>query len=159
MPIQFDHRGFLQPALPIEVSMAEVYQNFVEPFPSDSSRKRLFDTFLRYKNELTVTFGSCRQWIDGSFVSKVVSPRDIDVVTFIHYQVGSLNSSEWKRLGRHAKTKFPGIDAYLVLVYPKPHPKHALYVSDQTYWLSQFTRTRKNRRGIRLPKGCLQLMQ
>lgn len=53
-------------------------------------------------------------------------------------------------------TKF-GLDAYLVKVYPREHKLYPLFVGDQMYWMDFFDKNRRNSRGIRVPKGFIDL--
>ena len=131
---------------------------FVDPYPEGSRRRQLFDNYLAYNRSLSDLIGTFYQWVDGSFVTQKIAPKDVDVATFIDYQVVDQFSTELLRFGKHTATPFRGIDAYLLPVYPPLHPKHSDFVASRAYWLGQFTETRKTRRGERLPKGCLQLV-
>jgi len=50
-----------------------------------------------------------------------------------------------------------GVDAYIVLVYPEDHKNYPLYISDRLYWMELFDKTKRNRSGIKNPKGFLEL--
>lgn len=87
MNVQFDIRGNLHAYPFIELSPFEFEQFFVKPFRIGSQRHLLFAEYIRYTTNLRQLLGhSFYQWIDGSFVSNVHSPNDIDVVSFINHQ-------------------------------------------------------------------------
>ncbi|MGB4401179.1 MAG: MauE/DoxX family redox-associated membrane protein [Daejeonella sp.] len=50
-----------------------------------------------------------------------------------------------------------GVDAYIVKVYEREHKQYPLYIGDQMYWMDNFDKTRRNRNGIKLPKGFLEI--
>ncbi|MGB3779932.1 MAG: hypothetical protein WA960_16335 [Tunicatimonas sp.] len=50
-----------------------------------------------------------------------------------------------------------GLDAYLLIVYPEDHKLRAYTKSDVLYWNDWFTKSRKDRRGKRYPKGYVEL--
>jgi hypothetical protein len=50
-----------------------------------------------------------------------------------------------------------GLDAYLLIVYPEDHKLRTYTKSDILYWNDWFTKSRKNKRGKRYPKGYVEL--
>ncbi|MCA9407028.1 MAG: hypothetical protein KC684_10845, partial [Candidatus Omnitrophica bacterium] len=92
MELKFDIRGNLRPYERIEVTLDEFKENFVGPFEKTSSRHEIFENYIRYveefKKEITPKF---KQWIDGSFVTNKVNPRDIDIVNIVDYEIAKEN--------------------------------------------------------------------
>ncbi len=82
----FDRRGYLTPPRPLECELSFLEENFVEGIPDVNSRRELFIGYLRFLEKLKIAVNaSFEQWINGSFISKKLSPQDIDVVTFIDW--------------------------------------------------------------------------
>lgn len=98
MELKFDIRGNLRPYEKIELTLDEFKENFVEPFEKTSSRHEIFENYIRYveefKEEITPKF---KQWIDGSFVTNKISPRDIDIVNIVNYEIAKENYDLVKR--------------------------------------------------------------
>ena len=75
------------------------------------------------------------QYINGSFVTKKENPKDIDIVTFLDFEVYE------KREKSKSLDKFwsfsledKGIDAYLVRDYPKEHSLHYKTLELKEVW-------------------------
>ncbi|MEL7119728.1 MAG: hypothetical protein AAFO07_09815 [Bacteroidota bacterium] len=159
MPIKYTPRGYLDPPNRQDLSIVEFEQYFVESFPKSQTRKELFEGFIRYNNafQQEVT-NEMIQWIGGSFTTKKLNPRDIDLVTIMPYSIFEEKSELIeKRFRRSAKNEY-GIDAYIVSAYPEEHDKHGLYRGIMVYWNNQFSKTRKNRAGKRFKRGYVQII-
>jgi len=148
----FDNFDNLAPPGAISTDLTNIEMSFVRAFPSSSTRETLWKNYLAFLSELQTVVGTgFFQWIDGSFTTTKLTPRDIDLVTFLNWQVYELHEdkiSDWRKT-----LKNKGLDGYFVKIYPKNHRLHYLYEADRAFWNYQFsynTRTRKN-------KGFLQL--
>jgi len=152
--LNFDYRGYLKPNKNLASSCAELYDEFVEKF-NNTNRHQLYDNYIRYSNDLKNVCGGIKliQWVDGSFVTKKDIPKDIDVVTFIEHDV----NFDLSNFVYPESIKKYNIDGYIVKVYPRKHPKIALYMGDWAYWMDRFDKTRRNRAGNRYPKGFLEI--
>ena len=67
---------------------AEFRAFFVIKFSNSPNRRQLWDGFIRLRNEAVALGISGVQWIDGSFVVRIDTPKHpehIDVVTFCDY--------------------------------------------------------------------------
>lgn len=157
--IEFDKNGMLVPARAILISVDEFKFHFIENIPFES-RKLIFERYLNYTTELKATLevDSLFQWINGSFVTTIPNPADIDVVTFVDFKLRQKFQSNLRRFeALHANAYF-GVDGYLVTTFPENHESRFLFDSDRAYWLHQFTRTRRNpKNGKRLEKGFLEV--
>ena len=150
----FDKQGYLQPYEPIEVDLATLKFNFVDAFPNSKRRRWLFNNYLRflYRFQDNV-FTFFEQWINGSFTTQEPNPKDIDVVTFLEYQV-------YEKRGDKVLDKFwkfsledQYLDSYIVKSYPKDHPNHSIFQSEQALWKDRYGTDREN-----LPKGFLKIV-
>jgi len=75
--LNFDEFGNLTPYQAIDT--LEAY--FVTAFPKSTTRKRLFENYLRYIYRFQdEVFPFFEQYINGSFVTKKENPKDIDLV-------------------------------------------------------------------------------
>lgn len=156
--LNFSTKGFLIPNLNISSNLIELESEFVIKINSER-RKFLFNKYTEYsnllKNELEYSF--LLQWIDGSFISKKSEPQDIDIVSFVDYKEIEENSHKLDNFKYPASLTNFGVDAYIVLVYPKEHKNYSLYIGDRLYWMDLFDKTKRNRNGLKNPKGFLEL--
>jgi hypothetical protein len=141
----------------------------VERFPESTTRPRIFESFLRFRRQLTDYGMSGAQWVDGSFVEGNPDPRDIDVVSICDYDLYNQIAGE---VGEAITQLFDDTyiskanfdtDAFLVLSCAPDHPFYEQFVSDSNYWRNWFGRTRdiENPPGKDLPghpKGIVRLM-
>ena len=86
MDLKFDIKGHLVPYERIALSIEEFEEFFVSSFSEESTRLEIFQNYLKFieafRNEITPNF---KQWIDGSYVTNKVNPRDVDFVTLIDH--------------------------------------------------------------------------
>lgn len=102
---------------------------------------------------------SLKQWINGSFVSSLKNPKDIDFVTFIDYDLRKEYESDLKLFEANQANSRYQVDAYIITVFPKGHEKVFLFESDKSYWTERFSFTRRNlRTGRKYPKGFLEII-
>jgi hypothetical protein len=144
-----DAQGNLQPHDIHETTLAEIKDLFVNPFPDSSTRHDIYHGWSRYLSDFSgIVAIRFTQWIDGSFITKMQNPKDIDVVNFVpsghlpniaeDYTTGNGSIRRWK------------VDAYHVQVYPPGHDL-ASWTADQTaFWRNHFTHDRHGN-----PKGIL----
>jgi hypothetical protein len=117
-----------------QATVEEVEQVLVAHFPESTTRKAIFDEWIRLRTELATAVSLGRQWLNGSFVSKKENPNDLDLVTFADPdEVEALDRDGEDRLGRRASgrrtERFPHSDSYLIVEYADGHPLHANAVS------------------------------
>jgi hypothetical protein len=157
--IEFDAQGMLIPNRNIEIALSDFKFHFVDSIPSDT-RNLNFEKYIRYSNELKdlLQVQALKQWINGSFVTSVKNPRDIDLVTFIDYELRLKYKHELEKFEAPSANNIYDVDAYIVTVFPENHSKAFLFESDQAYWMARFTMTRRNlRTGKKYPKGFLEI--
>lgn len=144
----FDEYGYLTPYEVIETDIETFEEVFVKRFPSSSTRSAIFGEYLTYLGQLRqIIGGEFYQWIDGSFTTQKLNPRDIDVVTFINASFFDANERELRDWDRQSY-----VDAYFVRVFPKEHRQRIFYESDYLRWLHLFGRSREKK-----SKGIIQL--
>lgn len=98
------------------------------------------------------------QWINGSFVTNIRNPKDIDMVTFIDIEQRLKYENELRQFEARGANEIYGVDAYLLTVFSDNHSKAFLYQSDRAYWIDRFSRTRRDNSGRKNPKGFLEII-
>ena len=68
------------------------------------------------------------------------------------------HEAELKQFEAKEANEYFGVDAYLVTVFPEGHEKIFLFESDRAYWMDKFSRTRRDRRGVKHPKGFREIL-
>jgi hypothetical protein len=156
--LNFNTSGLLVPDTKLSSSLNELETEFVSKIKS-TERRSLFDKYINYSEELKKVCGSesLTQWINGSFVSKKSNPKDIDIVTFLNYEVVNSLGAILGPFNYPQSEDFYEVDAYIVVVYPESHKNRFYYISDLAYWTDQFTKTKRNNRGNKLSKGFLEI--
>ncbi|MEM1328542.1 MAG: hypothetical protein AAGI23_21480 [Bacteroidota bacterium] len=146
----FDANGNLTPYRLIECSLGE-FISFIKSFDENNVRHGLYESYTAFldifQQEITTNF---YQIIDGGFVSKKRNPRDIDVVTFIDYDIYELNEAKIRTLKDLYRKR--NVDNYFEKVYPISHSYHIRYRTDFLYWNDLFTRNRRKQK-----KGYLKI--
>jgi hypothetical protein len=138
--------------------LRELKCHFVDGINTDK-RKDIYKRYLFYNDELKrrCNLDLLQQWIDGSFVTKKENPGDIDLVTFINYDILAKIGNKIDDFKYPISENKYGVDAYIIEVYPEGHQFRNKTLADMAYWMDKFTKTRRNREGRKLPKGFLEL--
>ena len=157
--MEFDPQGNLFPHKVLEIDIENFEEIFITNFENSESRKRLFQNYLSYveklKNEINNTF---YQWIDGSFVTSKLNPNDIDLVTFLNFEVYENNLSKLADFQGYKLKKEQNLDCYFVKEYPIEHKSYEIITKyDSIEWFHLFSKTRVNRNGKRYSKGIIQI--
>ena len=151
--MQFDQFGNLAPyeVQTIDLNTFEAF--FVVAFAQSESRRRLFDNYLKYVQELqSFAPTGFYQWIDGSFITNKLNPRDIDFVTFLDWQDYRKNDTAISELRKRRFDKSSGMDGYFVEVFPALHKDFSNFQITRVEWLHLFATSRTSK-----SKGIIQL--
>lgn len=152
--IEFDENGFIKPYHIIETDLATIQRIFVEEIQLSATRKAIFEDFIVYNEALkNIILTGFTQWIDGSFVTQKRNPNDIDLVTFIDFEVYNTNEIEIDELRRTRQTTNTIIDGYFVKIYPENHKHRNWYENDKMQWLFTFNQVKNAKQS----KGFLQI--
>lgn len=156
--LEFNSKGLLIPNTKIQSSVDDLKQYLVDNIPS-KTRLEIFNKYIDYSNSLKDLLGvsNLKQWINGSFVTKAVNPRDIDLVTFVDHKIIDKIGDKLTLFNQEA-IQDKMLDTYFIVVYPKGHSKEIFYSSDKAYWIDRFDKTRRDRKGIKNNKGFLEII-
>ncbi|MCU0345520.1 MAG: hypothetical protein MUC59_01170 [Saprospiraceae bacterium] len=159
MSLIFNEFGFLTPQDVIHAGLESFENIFVKEFINSNTRSPIFENYLSYisafKQEIMPEF---RQWVDGSFVTKKLNPKDIDIVTFIPFEVYENRRKEIEaKFIMGGALKHFGVDAYAIRTYPEKHELHFVTLHDTAEWRETFSKTKFNKNQKRYPKGFIEL--
>ena len=158
--IIFTDEGFIFPNEKINVDLATLKTVFVDNFPNSTTRKTLYDNYLRYTDDFSKQITpNFKQWINGSFVTLKENPNDIDFVTFIDEKY-YLQHDEDEVLDAFYAFSWEKekLDAFIVGIYPENDSKyltHTLYFKEQ--WATLFSRTKATLDGSVFKKGFIEI--
>jgi hypothetical protein len=157
--LKFDTKGFLQPSTVIKSSIYELKYYFVDSINS-KTRNENYEKYIHYSSELkkVVKQETLNQWIDGSFVTKIKNPKDIDLVTFIDFETRIKYSNQLVKFEAKGANEIFGVDAYIVTIFPEKHRNHFYFLSDKAYWMERFSKSRRDKNGMKHPKGFLEII-
>lgn len=156
---QFDERGYLRSKKPVAARWEEVEQFFVEAIQKSETRKRLWLNFLEFTKRLQEEIAPIFiVWLDGSFVTEKLNPRDIDAVFMLDHRVCEQKKSILEQSWFNAENKqTKGLDLYYSIEYPKTHKRHFLTHLNHLYWLDIYGHTRIDTFGQKFTKGFVEL--
>jgi hypothetical protein len=135
----------------------EVQRHFVDSFTESKTRADLYTKWLEHREALTAIIPIQHQWVDGSYVTAAVNPRDVDVVTFIDgptFESLSLGARliAQSLLAGHQTRDTWGIDSFAIPVYPQSHAQHSVTLATMQEWTKVFGRGRDG-----IAKGFLEV--
>ncbi|MYM96504.1 DUF6932 family protein [Duganella vulcania] len=118
------------------MTLPELEQLAVSPFPDDDQRQRLFLLFQQWVSNLQTKYVSAILWIDGSYLTSKFAPDDIDCIMWNPSFTVPLSDMEKQqvlplidRVGVGARF---GIDFYM----ESPEPSQKL--GREAYWRGLF---------------------
>lgn len=146
--VVFDENGVLPVGLHA-CNEDEFRALLVDAFPQSTSRAIIAAGFGRLRSDACDHNIAGLHWIDGSYVTDKVDPDDVDLVTFIDFDLlesmASTPAEDFLTSALGAGPKTPPIyrsDAYIVAVAPAGHPHHASFSKAYDYWRNWFGRMR-----------------
>lgn len=153
----FNNSGLLVPDKKITCTFQEFEKEFVHNIPTPK-RQEIFESFVKYNNDFksVCKLPQLHQWINGSFVTKKSNPGDIDLVTFLDFEIVQRLNKELNDFIFPNSERIYGVDAYIIEIYPETHKNRYRYIADLAYWTDRFSKTRRIR-GNKLAKGFLEI--
>ena len=155
--ITFDEKGHIHPYEVIEMSLYDFERIFVKNMEEREHRKRLFSNYLRFIEDFKAAFGiTFFQWVDGSFTTTKTTPGDIDIVTFVDYDLFACKLNVINHFHNIGKTEYE-IDAHFAITCKWNHRFYQRALSDEAYWKDIFGFSRPDEDGVRQPKGIIKI--
>ena len=137
--MDFDAYGHLTPYELIESNLEAFEAAFVSNFPESTTRKRIFERYVAYVEELRKIVGDgFTQWVDGSFVTQKVNPRDIDFLTFLEIDRYEQNREAVDSFRKRRSEKGVLTDGYFLFIRPVGYSQRHLYELDRDEWFRHF---------------------
>ncbi len=144
-------------------------RRFVDAFPDSRTRAAVCDGFFRLRQEAAAHGISATQWINGSFVEGKVDPEDIDLVTFIDFNLFCRLERAAQEFavaclhGREETKSSYCCHTFMVLFSSPEHPFFRTFEDQRLYWRKWFghTRTEPIRPGPSFPsiaKGIIEIV-
>jgi hypothetical protein len=132
---KFVETGMGDPVLPPGIHRArvdEIRATFVDAFSESTTRSRLFDGWLAFSLAVRRLVPIQREYLDGSFVTGKLNPKDVDLSIWIDrsdLETAHPNHRAGITSLRRQSLSF-GCDVYLVAICPLDHPKYPQF----EYW-------------------------
>jgi hypothetical protein len=159
--LSFDVKGNLIPYKLIPSTLADMKKYLVDVIITSGTRTENYAKYRKYSNDLkkVLEVKELKQWIKGSFVTKKLNPKDIDFITFVDSSLVEKLEDKLVNFRPEKSWEVYGVDAYILIVYTEGSESYNRFtMSDIAYWHGQFTRTRRNRKGEKFPKGFLEII-
>jgi hypothetical protein len=127
MNLIFDTNGCLFPNEVFKIDNL----TFETTFAYNERRKTLFRMLESYIFDLQLILNTpLKIWVNGSYTTQKVQPNDIDLVTFVDYQLYRQKEIALKNL----LNKYRRLDAYYAAEFPIGHRQYFLTVHNRNEW-------------------------
>jgi len=86
----------------------------LKPFLDSASRSELYGNWVNYSEDLRDRLGTgFIQWLDGNFVTQKKNPNDLDLASFLPYELFHRHEEELEKFSSFSWEE-EGLDAYLL---------------------------------------------
>jgi len=132
--------------------LREFKARYVDGFASSLTRKTIFEGFLRLSSVQISEEFHLSQWVNGSYITKKVDPKDLDLVTFVDgLKARVKNDPEYlKRMTKDILKRFL-CHSYVVPIYPESDDRFSFTRRSEEYWNKWFGHDRQGH-----PKGFIE---
>lgn len=157
--LTFDNRGNLKPPEKTVLDFPTFESYFVDKFKTSGTRKRLWKNFTefskRIQHEVAPQFSI---WVDGSFVSLKIDPRDLDAVFWLDlkFAESKMDILDNRFFTQNTKTRL-GLDVFYGIEYPENHKLQFFNEMNQVYWAEIYGHTPCDFAGNQFKKGFVEL--
>jgi hypothetical protein len=122
-----------------KLTMEAVEQVCVTPFPLSTSRPIIFNRFVTFVRRLEVAKVAGELWLDGSFLTEKINPKDVDVVLRVDGSIYNAGTPEQREaidwvIANQKLTLM--CDSYVLFEYPPGDPLH----DEGSWWYSYWHR-------------------
>jgi hypothetical protein len=135
------------------LTMGNVQQVCVDLFPLSTSRGAIFGGLITFVNTLEAANVPGELWLDGSFLTEKINPKDVDVILKVDAAVYNSGTHEqhdaidWVIANQKPTLK---CDSYALIQYPPGDALHAEGLWWYSYWHKQWGFSREDD-----PKGII----
>jgi hypothetical protein len=147
MSAKFDENGCLPEG--VHPYNEDNFRNdFVIAFPASAMRAKICDGFYRLRADVLPLGVHGIQWIDGSFVTAMQEPDDVDVVTFCDYDLFNSYSEQARDLiDRLLNVEDGPVPKYMTHTFFEPccaptHHYYPAFEARRRFWRRWFGKTR-----------------
>lgn len=137
------------------MNIAELQKLVVEQFSYSTSRVELWKNFSELLDTLARLKLPCDIWVDGSFLTKKINPKDVDFLVELPIEILSALNEDQKNLidnlSRRAFYTGKKLDSYVKIKIPNQgHHYHAKALLGHNQWLKDFGQSyiKKEPKGI-----------
>ena len=121
--MHFDAEGYPCPPLLAVSDFAAFAQDHVAAHPKSMTRSVIFSGYERYVRDFRAVLGvGFKQWVNGSFTTAKINPKDIDIINFVAHNHATDALLPFQTNGGSRDTFH--VDAYIIPVYPKESPRY-----------------------------------
>lgn len=123
------------------LSLEEVEVACVAAFPLSRSRRPIMDGLQDFHRLLATSGVVGKLWLDGSFTTEKIDPKDVDVVLMCKAEIYDAGPPEVRTaielvISNLKSTNY--CDSYICFEYPEGHPLYDEWVWNRAYWLRQY---------------------
>ena len=129
------------------MSLAELENLCVTPFPLSSTRKGIMAGLHTVVSRIAEAGIRCDIWVDGSFLTQKIDPVDVDIIALIpaeFYDAGTDQQRdviEWLTSGENLPRREFRCDTHAEPIYPESSPMHYMVPDAIQYWRSIYGRS------------------
>jgi hypothetical protein len=155
----YDIRGNLTPNEIIPMEWDDFVQYFVNEKTNSATRQQLLSNFTAFIEQLQGTISpNFKIWVDGSFISTKINPRDIDAVFLLPYDIVERKKSVLEHQVFIKEFKYSkGLDLYFFADYPENHKRSFFSHHFKLYWKDIYGHTRPDTNKQKFSKGFIEL--
>lgn len=137
--LKFDHPPLLAPGRHY-VDLVGVENLCVRAFDDRRAREALFFKFEEAVQAFARAMIPCEFWIDGSFVTRKMDPKDVDLAIKIDVEVSdALTPTQLALVDRANSEHFiDGVDSFVFVSYPRDHVLFSSAGNEKESWAEQW---------------------
>jgi hypothetical protein len=139
----FNSSGYLPEGI-YQSNLTEFKDRFVNDFSNSRTRSDLFKGYVRLTKGLLNTARFEKQWIDGSYTTNKVDPRDVDLVSFVDGNDTSISTNQtYQDIVDQIMMDEYGCDSYIVPIFSDGDYRKSFYDKNIKYWKNRWGKDRK----------------
>lgn len=132
--IKFDEPPLLSPGRHF-FDLADVERLCVAPFTNSTTRRSLYQKLEELVQELLRRKVVCDLMIDGSFLTRKLNPKDIDVAVHIQNDFSeNVDDKQNELLGNLTDDNYiQGLDTFVEVEYPRDHASYPEWKEERSW--------------------------